>query len=73
MLRSFWHRRNDLGAARGSLNHLSSRHSAGANLTFIDGHADYFHYSYMCYREGTKIGDPADPDINWTYDGTPSQ
>ena len=64
---------NDLGAARGSLNHLSSRHSAGANLTFIDGHADYFHYSYMCYREGTKIGDPADPDINWTYDGTPSQ
>jgi len=27
----------------------------------------------MCYREGAKIGDPADPDINWTYDGTPSQ
>jgi prepilin-type N-terminal cleavage/methylation domain-containing protein/prepilin-type processing-associated H-X9-DG protein len=64
---------NDLGAPRGSLNHLSSRHSAGANLTFLDGHSAYFHYTYMAYQEGTKIGDPADPDINWSYDGTPSQ
>jgi len=64
---------NDLGAARGSLNHLSSRHAAGANLTFLDGHAAYFHYSYMCYPKGTKIGDPGNSDINWSYDGTPSQ
>ena len=64
---------NDLGAARGSLNHLSSRHDAGANLTFLDGHADYFKYTYMAYQKGTKIGDPGDPDINWSYDGTPSQ
>jgi prepilin-type N-terminal cleavage/methylation domain-containing protein/prepilin-type processing-associated H-X9-DG protein len=64
---------NDLGAPRGSLNHLSSRHSAGANLTFLDGHAAYFKYTYMAYQKGTKIGDPADPDINWSYDGTPSQ
>ena len=64
---------NDLGAARGSLNHLSSRHDAGANLTFLDGHATYFKYSYMAYQKGTKIGDPANPDINWSYDGTPSQ
>jgi prepilin-type N-terminal cleavage/methylation domain-containing protein/prepilin-type processing-associated H-X9-DG protein len=64
---------NDLGAARGSLNHLSSRHAAGANLTFLDGHAAYFKYSYMCYQKGTKIGDPGNPDINWSYDGTPSQ
>jgi prepilin-type N-terminal cleavage/methylation domain-containing protein/prepilin-type processing-associated H-X9-DG protein len=64
---------NDLGAARGSLNHLSSRHDAGANLTFLDGHSAYFHYSYMCYQKGTKIDDPGDPDINWSYDGTPSQ
>jgi prepilin-type N-terminal cleavage/methylation domain-containing protein/prepilin-type processing-associated H-X9-DG protein len=64
---------NDLGAARGSLNHLSSRHDAGANLTFLDGHAAYFHYTYMCYQEGSKIGDPGDPNINWSYDGTPSQ
>ena len=64
---------NDLGAARGSLNHLSSRHAAGANLTFSDGHAAFYHYKYMCYQEGTKIGDPGDPDINWSYDGSPSQ
>jgi prepilin-type N-terminal cleavage/methylation domain-containing protein/prepilin-type processing-associated H-X9-DG protein len=64
---------NDLGAPRGSLNHLSSRHNAGANLIFLDGHAAYFKYSYMAYVEGTKIGDPAVPDINWSYDGSPSQ
>ncbi len=64
---------NDLGAARGSLNHLSSRHAAGANLTFLDGHAAYFRYTYLAYQKGTKIGDPGDPDINWSYDGTPSQ
>jgi prepilin-type N-terminal cleavage/methylation domain-containing protein/prepilin-type processing-associated H-X9-DG protein len=64
---------NDLGAPRGSLNHLSSRHAAGANLTFLDGHSAYFKYTYMCYQKGTKIGDPGLPDINWSYDGTPSQ
>jgi prepilin-type N-terminal cleavage/methylation domain-containing protein/prepilin-type processing-associated H-X9-DG protein len=64
---------NDLGAPRGSLNHLSSRHAAGANLTFLDGHSAYYRYTYMAYQEGTKIGDPGDPDINWSYDGTPSQ
>jgi prepilin-type N-terminal cleavage/methylation domain-containing protein/prepilin-type processing-associated H-X9-DG protein len=64
---------NDLGAPRGSLNHLSSRHAAGANLTFLDGHAAYFKYTYMAYQKGTKIGDPGVSDINWSYDGTPSQ
>jgi len=64
---------NDLGCPRGSLNHLSSRHAAGANLTFSDGHAAYFRYTYMAYQEGTKIGDPGVADINWSYDGTPSQ
>jgi prepilin-type N-terminal cleavage/methylation domain-containing protein len=64
---------NDLGAPRGSLNHLSSRHVAGADLTFLDGHAAYYKYSYMAYAKGTKIGDPGDPDINWSYDGSPSQ
>jgi prepilin-type N-terminal cleavage/methylation domain-containing protein/prepilin-type processing-associated H-X9-DG protein len=64
---------NDLGAARGSLNHLSSRHSAGANLTFLDGHSAYFKYTHLAYQKGTKIGDPALNDVNWSYDGTPSQ
>ena len=64
---------NDLGAPRGSLNHLSSRHNAGASLTFLDGHSAWFRYNYMAYQKGTKIGDPAVPDINWAYDGSPSQ
>ena len=64
---------NDLGAPRGSLNHLSSRHGAGANLTFLDGHAAYFKYSYLAYQKGTKVGDPGNSDINWSYDGSPSQ
>ncbi len=64
---------SDLGAARGSLNHLSARHNAGANLTFLDGHAAHYRYTYMAYRKDTKIGDPAVGDINWSYDGSPSQ
>ena len=64
---------NDLGAPRGSLNHLSSRHNAGANLTFLDGHAAFFRYNYMAFPKGTKIGDPGVGDVNWTYDGSPSQ
>ncbi|MGA2248061.1 MAG: prepilin-type N-terminal cleavage/methylation domain-containing protein [Verrucomicrobiota bacterium] len=64
---------NDLACPRGSLNHLSARHTAGANLTFLDGHSAHFKYNYLAYQEGTKIGDPGVPDINWSYDGTPSQ
>ncbi|HEU6449185.1 MAG TPA: DUF1559 domain-containing protein [Verrucomicrobiae bacterium] len=64
---------NDLGAPRGSLNHLSSRHSAGANLTFLDGHSAYFKYDYLACQKGTKVGDPARDDVNWSYDGTASQ
>ena len=64
---------SDLGAPRGSLNHLSSRHAAGANLTFLDGHTAYYKYTYLAYQKGTKVGDPGNPDVNWSYDGTPSQ
>ncbi len=62
---------NDLAAPRGSISHLSSRHDAGANFTFLDGHAARFRYDYACRPEGTKVGDANRPDINWTYDGTP--
>jgi prepilin-type N-terminal cleavage/methylation domain-containing protein/prepilin-type processing-associated H-X9-DG protein len=63
----------DFGAPRGSLSHLSSRHAAGANLTFLDGHSAYFKYAYLAYQNGTKVGDPGNPDVNWSYDGTVSQ
>jgi prepilin-type processing-associated H-X9-DG protein len=48
---------------------LSSRHNAGADLTFLDGHAAYYKYSYICTNTGTSAGDPGRPDINWTYNG----
>jgi prepilin-type N-terminal cleavage/methylation domain-containing protein/prepilin-type processing-associated H-X9-DG protein len=64
---------NDLGAPRGSLNHLSSRHNEGANLTFLDGHAAHYRYDRLAYQKGTKIGDPGLADVNWSYDGSPSQ
>jgi len=48
---------------------LGSRHSAGANLNFADGHAAAFRYSYICSNAVTKAADPGNADINWTYDG----
>jgi prepilin-type N-terminal cleavage/methylation domain-containing protein/prepilin-type processing-associated H-X9-DG protein len=50
---------------------MSSRHSAGANLNFADGHVAYFKYAYICSNAVTKAADPGDPDINWTYNGQP--
>lgn len=63
----------DLACPRGGLNHLSSRHTAGANLTFLDGHSAHFKYDHLCFQKGTKIGDPGLPDVNWGWDGQPVQ
>ena len=48
---------------------IGSRHSAGANITFADGHVAYFKYNYICLNNNGKVKDPAQPDINWTYNG----
>jgi prepilin-type N-terminal cleavage/methylation domain-containing protein/prepilin-type processing-associated H-X9-DG protein len=48
---------------------MASRHNAGANLTFGDGHVSYFKYSYICANAGTKAADPGVSAINWAYDG----
>jgi prepilin-type N-terminal cleavage/methylation domain-containing protein/prepilin-type processing-associated H-X9-DG protein len=48
---------------------FSSRHGGGANITFSDGHAAYYKYSYVTYFNGAKPADPGDSDINWSYDG----
>jgi prepilin-type N-terminal cleavage/methylation domain-containing protein/prepilin-type processing-associated H-X9-DG protein len=60
---------NDLACPRGGLNHLSSRHDAGANLNFLDGHSARFRYDYLCFAKGTKIGDPGHAEVNWGADG----
>jgi prepilin-type N-terminal cleavage/methylation domain-containing protein/prepilin-type processing-associated H-X9-DG protein len=48
---------------------LSSRHGRGSVLTFADGHAYWFKYTYMCADAGNKAADPGAPDIQWSCDG----
>jgi prepilin-type N-terminal cleavage/methylation domain-containing protein/prepilin-type processing-associated H-X9-DG protein len=52
---------------------VSSRHNAGLNMSFSDGHASYFKYAYVCSNDvaEAKASDPGRPDINWCCDGTP--
>jgi len=59
----------NLGTSHGTTTQLSSRHDAGVNLSFADGHVAYFKYSYVCLDAGTKAADPGRADINWTYNG----
>ncbi len=48
---------------------FSSRHEAGASITFADGHASYYKYTYVCSNAVSKAADPGDWDINWSADG----
>jgi len=48
---------------------MASRHNAGANLTFADGHVAFFKYAYICSNAVTRAADPGNPDIHWTYNG----
>jgi prepilin-type N-terminal cleavage/methylation domain-containing protein/prepilin-type processing-associated H-X9-DG protein len=48
---------------------FSARHNVGGNLTFADGHAVYFKYSYAIANGGTKPVDAGVADINWAYNG----
>jgi len=47
---------------------FTSRHSAGASITFADGHTSWYKYTYVCSNAGSKAADPGDPDISWSYD-----
>ena len=49
---------------------VTSRHSLGSSLTFQDGHAMWYRYSYMCLNTPSKAADPGDPDICWTANGS---
>ena len=52
---------------------LSSRHSQGAIITFMDGHTSYYKYAYACSNAVSKAADPGRPDIQWAADGVPVQ
>ena len=62
-------RQTDLATPHCYTTRFSSRHSAGADIAFSDGHASYFKYSYVCSNAVTKAADPGRPDINWACDG----
>ena len=64
---------NEVGCSHCWAAQISSRHNAGANLNFADGHVAYFRYSYICSNAVTKAADPGRPDIHWTYNGQPVQ
>jgi prepilin-type N-terminal cleavage/methylation domain-containing protein/prepilin-type processing-associated H-X9-DG protein len=61
----------NLGTSHGTTAQFSSRHSAGGNLLFGDGHVAWFKYAYVCANAGSKAADPGNPDIHWTYNGQP--
>jgi prepilin-type N-terminal cleavage/methylation domain-containing protein/prepilin-type processing-associated H-X9-DG protein len=51
----------------------SSRHSAGSNIAFSDGHVAYFKYTYVCTDfngANSEACDPGNVDINWAADGS---
>ena len=60
---------NEVGVEHCWVLQMSSRHNAGANLNFADGHVAYYKYAYICSNAVTKAADPGNPDINWTYNG----
>jgi prepilin-type N-terminal cleavage/methylation domain-containing protein/prepilin-type processing-associated H-X9-DG protein len=49
----------------------SARHSAGMNISFSDGHVQYYKYTYVCTGPiNNEACDPGDADINWVSDGS---
>ena len=63
---------NEVGCSHCWAAQISSRHDAGANLSFADGHAAWFRYNYICSNAVTKVADPGRSDINWTTTASPS-
>jgi len=49
---------------------FTSRHNLGGSITFGDGHAAWYKYSYVCSNEVANAADPGHPDIQWAADGS---
>jgi len=59
-----------VGSSHCWLLQMGSRHNAGVNISFGDGHCAYYKYSYVCSNVGANSpADPGNSDINWTYNG----
>jgi prepilin-type N-terminal cleavage/methylation domain-containing protein/prepilin-type processing-associated H-X9-DG protein len=50
---------------------FSSRHTSGASISFSDGHAAWYKYSYVCSNNvaAQKAADPGRSDIQWEASG----
>jgi prepilin-type N-terminal cleavage/methylation domain-containing protein len=59
----------DLGTPQVYTTRFCSRHSAGGDIGFSDGHTAWFKYAYVCVARNGKPADPGLDDINWSYDG----
>ncbi|KAB2655447.1 MAG: type II secretion system protein [Verrucomicrobia bacterium] len=59
-----------LGSPQNYTSRFSSRHNAGGNIGFSDGHAAFYKYSYVTVGFNGKPSDPARSDIHWSHDGT---
>ena len=59
-----------LGSPQNYTSRFSSRHEAGGEIVFSDGHAAHFKYAYVVVAYNGKPSDPAKADVNWTHDGT---
>ena len=59
-----------LGSPQNYTSRFSSRHRAGGNIAFSDGHSAFFKYPYVCAPYNGKPCDPAKPDIHWSHDWT---
>jgi prepilin-type N-terminal cleavage/methylation domain-containing protein/prepilin-type processing-associated H-X9-DG protein len=62
---------SEVGCSHCWVAQLSSRHTAGADLSFLDGHVQYYKYAYVCSNTSPGIADPGDADINWACNGVP--
>jgi prepilin-type N-terminal cleavage/methylation domain-containing protein/prepilin-type processing-associated H-X9-DG protein len=61
----------DLGSPQCYTSRITSRHTAGANIVFSDGHAAFYKYGYVCSNDVAtpKPQDPGLAEINWSFDG----
>lgn len=48
---------------------FTSRHNGGGGITFADGHAAWYRYTYVCSNGVAKAADPGRYDIQWAADG----